>query len=93
MVGAQEYSTSPWLVDGHVEILATGNNVGIITEVTGVLANTFPLNSTQTIDSVINYDNLSNIIDDRRRCLGRSEPWCGNPTGEWIQVALKNRIV
>lgn len=92
IVGSEQYSTSLWPVDGHVKVMATGNNVGIVTEVTGGYASQFPLGSTQAISSVVNVAALPNIIDDTHRYYS-PDPFCGNPTGAWIQAVLLGRLI
>jgi hypothetical protein len=77
----------PWLVDGHVKLKAVGEDVGEIIESTGGYASLYPVGTTLPISSIFNENNYPQIIDDTHRSL-EGGPFCGNPTGAYVQCAL-----
>jgi hypothetical protein len=94
IVGSQEYFTSLWPVDGHVKLMATADNVGIVTEATGGYAAVYPVGSFQTISVVAPLDFFPNIIDDTRRYYYPYDPNPPEiPPGAWIQAILVDRII
>lgn len=79
------YNSPPWLVDGHVVFEQVGTNLSKVTEVTGGLIPQYPLNSTHDTDYI--FSNIPIVLNNTHRIYPET-PWCGNPTGEYIQIAL-----